>query len=127
MLILKENFSFWQILLCLPVILGVWGVNYSNLKRVKELKAAKSEETQTTVVRKPWYRHLEATPHIIEKLNDSTKQYLQLFTINRKGYMKTKYYWYSILKNMSNCDINKILKNTELEFNNDISLGVYEK
>ena len=24
--------------------------------------------------------------------------------------MKTKYYWFSILKNMSNCDINKILK-----------------
>jgi hypothetical protein len=69
-----------------------WGVNYSNLKRVKELKAAKSEEAQTTVVRKPWYRHLEATPHIIEHLNDSTKQYLQLFTINKKGYMKTKYY-----------------------------------
>jgi hypothetical protein len=69
-----------------------WGVNYSNLKRVKELKAIKSEEVQTAVVRKPWYRHLEATPHIIEKLDDCTKQYLQLFTINRKGYMKTKYY-----------------------------------
>lgn len=69
-----------------------WGVNYSNLKKVKELKATQSEETQNVTIRKPWYRHLEATPHIIEHLNDSTKQYLQLFTINKKGYMKTKYY-----------------------------------
>ena len=68
-----------------------WGVNYSNLKRIKELKAKQDLETQTNV-RKPWYRHLEATPHIIEHLSDSTKQYLQLFTINKKGYMKTKYY-----------------------------------
>lgn len=68
-----------------------WGVNYSNLKRVKELKAAQGVEAQTNT-RKPWYRHLEATPHIIEHLSDSTKQYLQLFTINRKGYMKIKYY-----------------------------------
>lgn len=68
-----------------------WGVNYSNLKRVKELKAEQNVESQVNT-RKPWYRHLEATPHIIEHLSDSTKQYLQLFTINRKGYIKTKYY-----------------------------------
>ena len=35
---------------------------------------------------------MEATPHILQNLNDPNKQYLQLFTINRKGYMKTKYY-----------------------------------
>lgn len=68
-----------------------WGINYSNLKKVKELKAEQGVGAQANT-RKPWYRHLEATPHIIEHLNDPNKQYLQLFTINRKGYIKTKYY-----------------------------------
>lgn len=68
-----------------------WGVNYSNLKRVKQIKSEQPEK-DPSVQRKPWYRHLEATPHIIEHLSDPNKQYLQLFTINRKGYMKTKYY-----------------------------------
>ena len=26
-MILKEDFSIWQVLLCIPIILGVWGVN----------------------------------------------------------------------------------------------------
>ena len=68
-----------------------WGVNYSNLKRVKEIRAGKGEGV-TENTRKPWYRHLEATPHIIQHLNDPEKQYLQLFTINKKGYIKTEYY-----------------------------------
>lgn len=68
-----------------------WGVNYSNLKKVKEIKAEKGDSVSENI-RKPWYRHLEATPHILQNLNDPNKQYLQLFTINRKGYMKTKYY-----------------------------------
>lgn len=29
-IILKENFSILELLLCIPVILGVWGVNYQN-------------------------------------------------------------------------------------------------
>ena len=29
-IILKEKFSVWELLLCLPVILGVWGVNFKN-------------------------------------------------------------------------------------------------
>ena len=68
-----------------------WGINYSHLKRVKEIKAEKGEST-TESTRKPWYRHLEGTPHIIQHLNDPEKQYLQLFTINKKGYIKTEYY-----------------------------------
>ena len=68
-----------------------WGVNYSNLKRVKEIRAEKGDGA-TESTRKPWYRHLEATPHIIQNLNDPKKQYLQLFTINKKGYIKTEYY-----------------------------------
>lgn len=68
-----------------------WGVSYANLKRVKQIKSEQPENDSSTQ-RKPWYRHLEATPHIIEHLNDPNKQYLQLFTINRKGYIKTRYY-----------------------------------
>lgn len=68
-----------------------WGINYSHLKRVKEMKAEKGESV-TENTRKPWYRHLEGTPHIIQHLNDPEKQYLQLFTINKKGYIKTEYY-----------------------------------
>lgn len=68
-----------------------WGINYSHLKRVKEMKAEKGESA-TESTRKPWYRHLEGTPHIIQHLNDPEKQYLQLFTINKKGYIKTEYY-----------------------------------
>lgn len=68
-----------------------WGINYSHLKRVKEIKAEKGESA-TESTRKPWYRHLEGTPHIIQHLNDPEKQYLQLFTINKKGYIKTEYY-----------------------------------
>lgn len=68
-----------------------WGINYSHLKRVKEMKAEKGEGA-TESTRKPWYRHLEGTPHIIQHLNDPEKQYLQLFTINKKGYIKTEYY-----------------------------------
>lgn len=68
-----------------------WGINYSHLKRVKEIKAEKGESV-TESTRKPWYRHLEGAPHIIQHLNDPGKQYLQLFTINKKGYIKTEYY-----------------------------------
>ena len=68
-----------------------WGISYSNLKRVKEIRAEKGEGA-TESTRKPWYRHLEATPHIIQHLTDPEKQYLQLFTINKKGYIKTEYY-----------------------------------
>lgn len=67
-----------------------WGVNYNNLQKVKDIKAQQGD--QYASARKPWYRHLEKTPHIIEHLSDPTKQYLQLFTINRKGYTKTRYY-----------------------------------
>ena len=68
-----------------------WGINYSHLKRVKEIKAEKGESA-TESTRKPWYRHLEGIPHIIQHLNDPEKQYLQLFTINKKSYIKTEYY-----------------------------------
>lgn len=32
-IILKENFSYLELLLCIPVIMGVWGVNYSGAKK----------------------------------------------------------------------------------------------
>ena len=33
-----------------------WGVNYSNLKKVKEIKAEKGDGVSENI-RKPWYRH----------------------------------------------------------------------
>jgi len=68
-----------------------WGVRYDNLKRVKEIKAleGKVEETKQ---RKLWYKHLDDTPYIVENLNDADKKYLQLFTINNRRSIKTKYF-----------------------------------
>ena len=65
-----------------------------------------------------------------DKQNKKLKTYLfetnditSIIYIKNKVYFKNgnTFYYYGDNK------INKILKNTELEFNSDISLGVYEK
>lgn len=66
-----------------------WGVIYDHLKRVKEIKATTQPSTANY---KPWYKHIEGCPHIIEHLSDPSKTYLQLFTINKKNSMKARYY-----------------------------------
>lgn len=66
-----------------------WGVSYDHLKRVKEIKATTQPSTTN---HKPWYKHVEGYPHIIEHLSDPSKTYLQLFTINKKNSMKIRYY-----------------------------------
>lgn len=65
-----------------------WGINYNNLKSVKEKRASGVEASSYS----PWYRHVDVTPHILEKISDPTKKYLQLFPVNRKGYSKTRYF-----------------------------------
>ena len=66
-----------------------WGVAYDRLKRVKEIKATAQPSTTT---HKPWYKHVEGSAHIIENLKDSSKTYLQIFPINKKNSICSKYY-----------------------------------
>ena len=66
-----------------------WGVTYDRLKRVREMKATAQSSTTNY---KPWYKHVEGSPHIVEHLSDPSKTYLQLFTINKKNSMKARYY-----------------------------------
>lgn len=65
-----------------------WGISYDHLKRVKEIKAT-TQPAETKY--KPWYKHLEETPYIVQHLTN-LKTYLQLFAVNKKGLTKTKYY-----------------------------------
>lgn len=66
-----------------------WGIAYDHMQRVKEIKAtAQPSETKY----KPWYKHLETSPHIVEKLSDPSKKYLQLFPVRKNGRNKTRYY-----------------------------------
>lgn len=69
-----------------------WGIQYDHLKRVQALKAEKAASGEPTKVVKPWYKHLEQNPYIIQHLSDETKTYLQLYTVNNKKSMKIKYY-----------------------------------
>lgn len=69
-----------------------WGVKYDNLKRVKALRAEALALKATTKTVPPWYKHIEGNYHLIQHLSDPSKTYLQLFTINKKNSMKTRYY-----------------------------------
>lgn len=69
-----------------------WGVRYDNLKRVKEIKAEKAAIGEQPKEVKPWYKHLEQSPYIVQHLSDESKTYLQLYTVHNKKLMKTKYY-----------------------------------
>lgn len=69
-----------------------WGVSYDHLKRVKALKAEALALKTTTKTIAPWYKHMEGNYHLIQHLSDPSKTYLQLFTINKKNSMKTRYY-----------------------------------
>lgn len=69
-----------------------WGVKYDNLKRVKEIKAEKAAAGEQPKEVRPWYKHLEQNPYIIQHLLDKSKTYLQLYTVHNKKSMKTKYY-----------------------------------
>lgn len=69
-----------------------WGVKYDNLKRVKALRAEALALKTTTKTVAPWYKHIEGNYHLIQHLSDPSKIYLQLFTINKKNSMKTRYY-----------------------------------
>lgn len=69
-----------------------WGVRYDNLKRVREIKAEKAAAGEQPREVKPWYRHLEQNPYIVQHLSDENKTYLQLYTVRNKKLMKTKYY-----------------------------------
>ena len=69
-----------------------WGIKYDNLARVKAIKAEKAATGETQKATKPWYKHLEKYPYIIQHLSDATKTYLQIYTVHNKKSMKTKYY-----------------------------------
>lgn len=69
-----------------------WGIKYDNLKRVKALRAEAVALKATTKTVTPWYKHIEGNYHLIQHLSDPSKTYLQLFTINKKNSMKTRYY-----------------------------------
>ena len=72
-----------------------WGIKYDNLRKVKMIKATQSLEEK--VERKPWCKHLEEAPYIVQHLTDVSKHYLQLFTVNKKGLTKTRYYINGVL------------------------------
>ena len=72
-----------------------WGIKYENLNKVKAIKAVQPLKEKTE--RKPWYKHLEETPYIVQHLTDTSKHYLQLFTVNKKGLTKTRYYINGVL------------------------------
>lgn len=70
-----------------------WGINYDNLRRVKALRAEEAAlNVKVVKTYTPWYKHLSETPHIIQHLKDPAKTYLQLFTINKKNVIKSRYY-----------------------------------
>ena len=69
-----------------------WGVSYEHLRRVKEIRAKEEAAGVVKEARKPWFKHVEGTSHIIEHLSDPSKTYIQLFTINKKNSMKARYY-----------------------------------
>ena len=69
-----------------------WGIRYDNLKRVKTIKAEKAAAGEQPKEVKPWYKHLEQNPYIIQHLSDASKTYLQLYTVNNKKTMSSKYY-----------------------------------
>lgn len=68
-----------------------WGITYDHLKRVKEIKSTATKGTDAKTY-KPWYKHVEGSAHLIQHLSAPSKTYLQLFTVNKKNLMKTKYY-----------------------------------
>ena len=66
-----------------------WGVNYSKLAKVIAKEKERTEPKREVAI---WYRHKEGAPFVIESLKDNSKTYLQIFPIQRKGYIKTKYF-----------------------------------
>lgn len=66
------------------------GINYSNIKAVKQARAEQTEEN--TKPRKIWFRHLEDAPAIIQHLEDENKKYLCMYPISKGGYPKVKYF-----------------------------------
>ena len=69
-----------------------WGIAYDHLARVKEQRAEKAALGETTKEVKPWYKHMETHSYILQKLSDESKTYLQLYTVNKKKTMTSRYY-----------------------------------
>lgn len=68
-----------------------WGIRYDNLKRVKALKAEKMLSGEQHKAVTPWYKHMENNSYIIQHLSKPAT-YLQLYTVNNKKNIKSKYY-----------------------------------
>lgn len=65
-----------------------WGCRYDNLKSVKEARGDKPIEHNRNV----WFKHMSGNPYVVEHISDSSKKYLQLFTVNKRNLTKTEYY-----------------------------------
>lgn len=64
------------------------GINYSNIHAVQVMREnAEGEKKPHTI----WFKHLEDFPVIVEHLQDESKKYLQVFTVNKKSAPKVKY------------------------------------
>lgn len=66
------------------------GIKYSNIKAVKEARAAKPEGEEKP--HKIWFRHLEDVPAIIEHLEHTEKKYLCMYPISKGGNAKVKFF-----------------------------------
>lgn len=73
------------------------GISYSNIHAVKVMReTAEGEKKPYTV----WFKHLEDFPVVIEHLQDESKKYLQVFTVNKGAAPKVRYF-------VNDCEISR--------------------
>ena len=93
-----------------------WGVSFSKLSKVIQKEATRETPKKETT---PWYKHKDGTPYILENLKDSTKTYLQLFPLQRKGFMKTKYFINGVEATKKQVEESGLVNNSKLTHSQD--------